>query len=428
MGWPVHRVAHPWWHIAHPSAKTAVMDGSMRKRGERSWELRVYAGRSAETGKKQYVSRTVKGPRRDAVKELARLVAQVDDGVVTANTGTVRELVEAWYARGELNWSPTTADGYRSILDRRILPCWGDVPLRRLRTADLDAWYVELRRQGGHDGQPLAPNSVKRIHAVLRTALAQAVRWGWIAVNPAAAASPPQPKGRPQHTIPSPEDVSLLIKRAREANPPLAVFLRLASATGAQQGEICALRWDEVDLVAGTLTIRWSVINSRSRGVVEKDTKTHAERRLSLDSGTVDILLEYRTKVADFIARCGGALEPDAFVFSHEPDHSSPWRPDYVSLSFTRLRERCGLPGVRLHGRSNGQRSPRLCRRIDDARHLCPLRPSRRRAGREQHRHRARWLTQPPLVVQRCTTGIRVASGPPRAPSSVEPPISQEEP
>ena len=153
------------------------MDGSMRKRGERSWELRVYAGRSAETGKKQSVSRTVKGPRRDAVKELARLVAQVDDGVVTANTGTVRELVEACYSRGELNWTPTTADGYRSILDRRILPCWGDVPLRRLRTADLDAWYVELRRPGGHDGQPLAPNSVKRIHAVLRTALAQAVRW-----------------------------------------------------------------------------------------------------------------------------------------------------------------------------------------------------------------------------------------------------------
>ena len=53
--------------------------------------------------------------------------------------------------------------------------------------------------------------------------------------------------------------------------------------------------------------------------------------------------------MADFIARCGGALEPGAFVFSHEPDHSSPWRPDYVSLSFTRLRERCGLPGVRLH-------------------------------------------------------------------------------
>ena len=82
---------------------------------------------------------------------------------------------------------------------------------------------------------------------------------------------------------------------------------------------------------------------------MEKDTKTHAERRLSLDASTVAVLTEHHATVADFIERCGGELETDAFVFSHEPDASTPWRPDYVSLAFTRLREACGLPDVRLH-------------------------------------------------------------------------------
>ncbi len=325
------------------------MAGSIRKRGERSWELRVYAGRNDKTGKKQYLSRTVKGSRRDAEKELARLVTRVDDGVLTANTGTVGELVELWYSRGELEWSPTTADGYRSIIDRQILPRWGNVALRRLRTADLDAWYSELRRQGGKDGRPLAANSVKRIHAVLRTALSQAVRWGWIATNPAAAATPPQPKGRPRHTIPSPEDVGRLVEAARRTNPPLSVFLRLAAASGARRGELCALRWRDIDLDTASLTIRRSVVNTRHRGLVEKDTKTHAERRLSLDAGTVAVLAEHRDRLVEILDRCGTELDPESFVFSHEVDGSETWRPDYASLSFTRLRDRCGLPGMRLH-------------------------------------------------------------------------------
>ena len=95
---------------------------SIRKRGERSWELSVFAGRDPDTGRRQYFSRTVLGGRRQAEKELARLVAQVDDGLIPPRPGTVGERVERWYARGELEWSPTTADGYRSLLDRRIIP------------------------------------------------------------------------------------------------------------------------------------------------------------------------------------------------------------------------------------------------------------------------------------------------------------------
>jgi integrase len=63
----------------------------------------------------------------------------------------------------------------------------------------------------------------------------------------------------------------------------------------------------------------------------------------------VTSLAEHRRSTVAFVERCGGEFEPDAFVFSHQADGSAPWRPDYVSLAFTRLRERCGLDGVRLH-------------------------------------------------------------------------------
>ena len=320
--------------------------GSMRQRGTESWELRVHIGRDPETGKKQYATRTVRGSRREAERALARLVAEVEDGAVAVRAGTVAELCERWFSRVEPDLSPTTAHGYRLLLDRRILPRFGDTPLRRLRTSDLDQWYSELRRRGGAGGRPLAPNTVMRVHAVLHRALAQALRWGWITTNPAANATPGRPR-RSDISPPSPEDVIRLVEAAGRINPGLPVFLRLAAATGARRGELCALRWREVDLGARQLTIGRALAQV-GRQVIEKGTKTHATRRIGLDAGTIDALQAHRRRAEELARQAGRRLPADAFVFSHAVDGTSPWRPGYVTVAFTRLRNELGVP-VRLH-------------------------------------------------------------------------------
>lgn len=323
------------------------MAGSMRQRGKESWELRVHAGRDLETGRKQYVTRTVRGTKREASRELARLVAQVDDGLVVAKAGTVGDLCERWYEQAEPNLSPVVAENYRRLLDRHVIPRFGSTPLRRLRTSDLDAWYAGLRRHGGRGGRELAPNSVLRIHALLHRALGQAVKWGWLTTNPASAASPPRPK---RHTIAVPEaaDVLRLMAAAEAVNPGLPVFFRVAAATGARRGEVCALRWTDVDLKAGRLTISRGLVEARG-GVIEKDTKTHAERSVTLDAGTVAVLGNHKKCCTKIVQECGRRLSADAYVFSREVDGSVPWRPGYVTLAFTRLRDELGLTGVRLH-------------------------------------------------------------------------------
>lgn len=187
------------------------MAGSMRQRGESSWELRVHAGRDDVTGRKHYVTRTFRGGKREASKALASLVAEVERGTLIGRGGTVGELCERWYEASAPSWSPTVVVGYRRILDRHVLPTFGSTPLRRLRTSDLDAWYARLRASGGVDGAPLAPNSVQRIHALLRRALNQGVKWGWLAVNPAIAASPPRVL-KATVSVPTPAAVADLIE------------------------------------------------------------------------------------------------------------------------------------------------------------------------------------------------------------------------
>ena len=319
----------------------------MRRRGKESWELRVHAGRDLETGRKQYVSRTVHGTKREAARELARLVSQVDDGLVVATAGTVGDLCERWYEQAEPNLSPVVADNYRRLLNRHILPRFGSTPLRRLRTSDLDAWYAELRRHGGQQGRPLAPNSVVRVHALLHRALGQAVKWGWLTTNPASAASPPRPK---RHTIVLPEaaDISRLMVAAKAVNPGLPVFFRVAATTGARRGELCALRWNDIDLGLEQLTIRRGLVEAHGR-VIEKDTKTHASRRMTLDAGTVAELERHYERNAEIARACGAELRPDAYVFSRDPVGLDPWRPGYATLAFGRLRDELGLKGVRLH-------------------------------------------------------------------------------
>ncbi|MGE0795934.1 MAG: tyrosine-type recombinase/integrase [Acidimicrobiia bacterium] len=323
------------------------MAGSIRQRGKQSWEIRAFAGKDAETGKKRYVTRTVRGDRREAEVALGRLLGEIDDGQHAVRAGTVGELCERWYSHAAPDLSPAVAAEYRRLLDRRILTRWADVPLRRLRTADLDQWYSELRRSGGPGGKALAPNTVMRAHAILRRALAQGVKWGWLTVNPAANASPPRSKK--QHLeLPDPADVARLIEASAKVNRYLPTFFRLAAATGARRAELCALRWKHLDLDKRRVTIARSIATVGGH-LIEKDTKTHQVRKVTIDDETVAVLTAHREACEDLAAKCGAKVTANSFLFSHEVDFSKPWRPNYATLAFGRLRDELGLDGVKLH-------------------------------------------------------------------------------
>lgn len=160
------------------------------------------------------------------------------------------------------------------------------MPLARLHTAQLDRFYAQLRKKGGRDGKPLSAATVRQVHAILRRALQQGIRWGWITTNPAALASPPTVRASVL-VPPNPSDVVHLIEAAAKGDPDFGCFLHLAATTGARRGELCGLRWRDVDLSTGTMIISRNVVEGANSAIVEKDTKTHASRRIALDPNTV---------------------------------------------------------------------------------------------------------------------------------------------
>ncbi len=306
--------------------------GTMRERAPGVWQLRRYRGG-------RQTARTFRGGARAAAKALNKMESEFATPARQSSADmTVGEVIERWWARAEDGLSPTTRREYRRLLDKRVLPEFKDTHVRTLRVSDLSDFYADL-------SETLSPSSVRRVHAVIRKPLGFAVRQEWLERNPAVNAELPKPSARDIRPA-TPEEVLLLIGTAEaQDNPMLATVVRLAAATGARRGELCALMWSDIDFDLGIVTISRSIADlGRKGGRIVKGTKTHATRRVSLGEASLEALRAFRSAEND------RRVVPGPYVFSLHPEGLEPWRPDGVTAAFRGLCEDCGIKGLTFHG------------------------------------------------------------------------------
>ena len=180
-----------------------------------------------------------------------------------------------------------TTGEHRRTIDKNILPTLGDVRLDRLSAEHLDRFNRTLRARG------LSASSVRPHHAIFSASLRQAVKWGWLSVNPADAASPPRPE-RPSASAPDPATVKRPVAAAQDTDPVLAAAIVLAAVTGARRGELCALRWSDIDWNRRTLTIARSLTVVHQQAT-EGPTKTHQHRVIAVDDALGAFLAHRQT-------------------------------------------------------------------------------------------------------------------------------------
>jgi integrase len=269
---------------------------------------------------------------------LNALVAEAEAGKRLGKTGTFAKLSEKWLELAEGDLSPTTIRRYKNLLSKRILPALGNRPVSGIKTMDLDDLYQGLIRRVG-----LSPSTVRQIHAIIRRALRQAVLWGWISSNPAVNATPPR-LAKSDLSPPDGEQIGELLRAANEKDPELARFLHIAATTGARRGELCAIRWSNINFESSSLTIERSIVEVPG-GLFEKDTKTHASRRIALDPDTLEVLSGQKL----YVQSEGTRVFQDGFVFSRDDDGVVPWTPGTVTKRFASIRDGLGYQNMRLH-------------------------------------------------------------------------------
>jgi integrase len=187
---------------------------------------------------------------------------------------------------------------------------------------------------------------VRQIHFILRGALDRAVRWRYLGINEAALAEPPAFERR-EPDPPSAEEVADLLNEAWR-DPSWGMLLWLTMVTGCRRGEMCALRWTDLDVVRGMMTVERSYAQT-AQGTHEKATKSRQKRRVAIDAYTVELLIAYREQCEADCAAIGIKLARDAFVFSNSPDCSIALLPSTVTQKYRRLATRVGLRSSRLH-------------------------------------------------------------------------------
>lgn len=241
--------------------------------------------------------------RRDVQKRLQQALREHQDGVQPGTRrDTVAGYLEAWLEAMRDTVRPSTWRRYRQIASHQLIPSIGRITLSRLTPTDVEAMLRKLGRDG------LSARSVHHARAVLRSALARAVRHGLVARNVAALAKGPRVEHREIRALTPDQVRAFLVAICGHRHEAL---FTVAVATGMRQGELLGLRWSDLDPTAGTLTVRHALqwIDREARLVEPKTARSR--RTVPLPSVATQALAALpRDSVYLFANDAGGPLHP----------------------------------------------------------------------------------------------------------------------
>jgi integrase len=324
--------------------------GHIRQRTPGSWELRYSLGTNPLTGQRRTATATVVGTRKDAEKELRRLLRTIDDGShVDPSRMTVEHWLERWLAEVSAEVSPKTYERYSQIVANFLVPELGNVALSKLTAADIGTAYVKWQNGGRRDGKSggPSPRTRRHVHRILRSALARAVEQHRIAQNPADAFRNRLPKveRREMQTL-SVEHSAKLLDSLQQKR--LYWVCLMALATGMRRGEILALRWKNADLERGVVHVVESIEQTKALGLRFKPTKNNKGRAITLPKFATDELRRLRTKQAKELLGIGIRQTGETLVFARAD--GTPVKPMAVTHEFAKAIRRLGdLPNIRFH-------------------------------------------------------------------------------
>lgn len=323
------------------------MRGHVRKRGS-SWCVVVDVGR-LENGRRKQKWHSGFKTRKEAQRALSGIMERLSHGsYIEESKITLAEFLhEDWLPSAKSTTQPSTWESYRINVEKHIVPALGPRRLQRLTPGILNAFYADLLQQGRRDGRGLSPKTVRNIHVILRKALGDAVRWDLVPRNVAALADPPKVKYRRAGAMQT-WNADQLRRFLRLVSPdPLYPAFLLAATTGMRRGEILGLRWQDLDLEKGTLSIQQTVILINYEVLVAEPKTARGRRSIALDSQTVATLRSHRARQAEERLAAGMRARDRDLVFARED--GEPIHPERVRQTFARFVRKSDLPPIRFH-------------------------------------------------------------------------------
>ena len=336
---------------AYDADRQRVPCPRLREARHGSWTFVVDLGTGPD-GRRRQVRRGGFATKAAAEVELTRLKSSRDDSTYTDARGvTVAGYLTGWLDRkmsaGDLR--PTTARSYRQHLEGCLVPHLGRLPLGDLRVHHVDAMLYAIRKANATSCRPVGPATQRRIVATLRSALSDAVQGRLLSWNPASHAKigkATRPKVDPWSTT----EVGAFLDAVADERD--AALWHLAVFSGLRRGELCGLRWSDVELEATRIVVREQATQVGHSVVYGPPKTASGERVVDLDDVTVAVLRAHRAAQAAERLAWGPAYADSGRVFTRE--NGEALHPETVTRRFARLVAAAGLRRVRLHDLRHG--------------------------------------------------------------------------
>lgn len=320
-------------------AKRGQNEGSITKRKDGRWVARLTIGYEGGKQKRKCIyGRT----REEVAGKLAAALKAKKDGLPVSNDRiTFGQFLDKWLEDSvKPSVRPRTFKSYSQLVTRHVAPELGNIRLAKLSPQDIQDLMNRKLKAG------LSPRSVQYIHAIIRRALVQARKWDLVPRNVAKLVDPPRAQRYEVKAL-SPEQARAFLDAAK--GDRLKALYTVAVALGLRRGECLALRWEDIDLEAGTLRVRHTLHHVDGGGWTLAEPKSANSRRtLGLPQFALAALKDHRKRQLEEKISKGKDWQDHGFVFTSRA--GTPLDGQHLYFRhFKKLLGKAGLPDIRFH-------------------------------------------------------------------------------
>lgn len=354
--------------------------GSIEQRGKNSWRVGVQV--TTEEGRK-WIRRSLKfsealspaQQRRQAERALHQLEIDVEDGRAKVSQNmTVSDLADMWMRRHVYaNLSPVTAQNYRHLLDRRILPKLGSIPVEKVTPGILADFMASIKEEGRiiqakpdeerkkktrrpsdtarlakDPTKPLSDKTIRTYYDTLYQMFEKGVMWEVMWRNPMANVERPRFRNKPVKFLDDDQAVQLLRALQNEENMSFRCAVLLALTCGLRLGEVGALTWKDVNFAKCCIDISKAAKYTPSWGNFIGTTKSESsDRVITLPAGMMALLDETKKQHEAYAQLMGDRWRGVGRIVCNWD--GTPMHHDTPSKQFRKFADRHGFEGVRFH-------------------------------------------------------------------------------
>ena len=316
-------------------------DGTIRKRSDGRWEARIIVGHKND-GSPMYKSAFAK-TQKSALKQLHQLIDLYRDVDLTEDSRmTLGEWLDKWLDEYMIfTIRESTLDSYRAMVKNQVKLFIGGKQISSLTTADMQKFYNKIKKEGRvreHPihGKTLADSMVRGVHMMLHEALDMAVKERLIAKNPTNGTTVPK-CNYPEKQILCDNQLETFLE-AIKGHEYWCDFFYVEVMTGLRRGEICGLRWQDINFEENKLQVKRSVSVKKGGGVSIGETKTETGVRCIQMPPSVAELLKSKRQTAI-----------TEWVFPHFLHPEQPISPASAYRKLKVILKNAELPLIRFH-------------------------------------------------------------------------------